>query len=141
MPSKVPPPLLKTEMTPFPYHVDASATLDEAAAMMREHAIHHLPVMDRHRLTGIIAERDVNRVMAQNDTRPTAGEMVTNDPYVVDLHAPLATVAAEMAQRGDDAAVVARDGKVVGIFTATDACRVLASLLDECFPRPDDGVA
>jgi len=39
-------PQMVAVMTPFPYHIAASATLTEAVAMMNEHNARHLPVFD-----------------------------------------------------------------------------------------------
>jgi len=51
------------------------------------------------------------------------------DPYIVPASTPVAVVAATMATRHIGSAVVTKKGALVGIFTATDACRVLAQLL------------
>ena len=39
-------PQMLVAMTPFPYHIDAAATLAEANAMMERHAIGHLPIFE-----------------------------------------------------------------------------------------------
>jgi hypothetical protein len=42
-----------------------------------------------------------------------------------------------MAERRLGSAIVAREGQVIGIFTVTDACRVLSRLLRGALPEPE----
>jgi acetoin utilization protein AcuB len=65
------------------------------------------------------------------------------DPYIVDLHEPLDNVLITMAERHIGSAIVTRAGKLVGMFTAVDACRCFGTFLREHFPRVegDDDVA
>jgi CBS domain-containing protein len=46
----------------------------------------------------------------------------------VDAHAPVWEVAQELMRRRLGVALVIRDGRLVGIFTATDSLRLLAQL-------------
>jgi CBS domain-containing protein len=55
---------------------------------------------------------------------------------VVDAGEPAEAVAAAMAERHLGSALVTRAGKLVGIFTTTDACRALARVLHEQRPHP-----
>jgi sulfide:quinone oxidoreductase len=48
-------------MTAEPITVSAETTLEAAAILMTEHQIHHLPVVDGERPTGMVAMRDVVR--------------------------------------------------------------------------------
>ena len=56
------------------------------------------------------------------------------DSYVVDAGASLEHVAATMAERHVGSALVTKGGKLVGIFTTTDACRALARVLQQLSP-------
>lgn len=60
------------------YWVDAGADLDDALATMREHQIKRLPVIEDHRLVGMISESDLAKT--RDDTR------VAN--FVEDVYAP-----------------------------------------------------
>ncbi|MEW6270451.1 MAG: CBS domain-containing protein [Thermodesulfobacteriota bacterium] len=55
-------------------------------------------------------------------------------PYVVEDDEPLDVVAREMADRQIGSALVTRHGKLVGIITTTDVCRLLADVLAAHFP-------
>jgi acetoin utilization protein AcuB len=131
---------IKTVMTPFPYHVDAAAPLAEARALMREHDIHHLPVKRGDAIVGVIAMRDLPP--PAGDGGRTVGEIATGNPYVVDTNSRLDEVALTMAARRVDCVVVTRDGHLAGLFTVTDACRLLGEHLRAIAPPPpDDDVA
>jgi len=131
---------IKTVMTPFPYHVDEDAPLDEARTLMRDHEIHHLAVKRGDAIAGLVALRDLPP--PHEDGGRTVQEVATGDPYVVDINTPVDEIALMMAARHIDCAVVTRDGHLAGLFTTTDACRVLGEHLRTIAPLPpDDDVA
>jgi acetoin utilization protein AcuB len=137
-----PPPSLKTAMTPFPYSIQRSASLEEARQLMDRHDVRHLPVTDRHELVGLVSDRDLRSVMARPARRKGAGALTVKDvtipdPYVVDLNEPLENVLLTMAARHIGSALVTRKGRLAGVFTAVDACRCFGEYLRENFPRPD----
>jgi CBS domain-containing protein len=139
-------PLIKSVMTPFPYSIDMDDTVDNASKMMVEHDIHHLPVTDKGKPVGVISDRDIKRALDQQFVR--AGESkhrvrhISNfDTYIVDLAAPLDSVVLEMARKHTGTALVVRGGRLVGIFTASDACRYLGKLLSSLYPHGSDDAA
>lgn len=139
-------PAVKAVMTPFPYHVGVDDPLEEARRLMDEHGIRHLPVERGERLVGLISERDLRLVESSAPNAAARGHLKVGDacifePYAVDLETPLDVVAAEMARRHIGSAIVLRHGKLAGIFTVTDACRALSSVLRAIFPRGGNDAA
>ncbi|HQR48140.1 MAG TPA: CBS domain-containing protein [Steroidobacteraceae bacterium] len=139
-------PQILAYMTPFPYSVDVDAPLAEAHAFLRERHIRHLPVTERGQLVGVLTDRDIKLALGPDLGSPPERELTVRDvfqpdSYVVDAGASLLTVAATMAERHLGSALVTRDGKLVGIFTTTDACRALARVLHEQFPDQGPGEA
>jgi len=131
-------------MTPFPYSIAPSASIEDAQAMMATHDIRHLPVCDSHVVIGMLSERDVRvaRGLRPADTSLTVAQVCINDPLLVDLERPLDSVAEEMAARRVGAAIVMRGDKLAGILTTTDICRLLAaSLRDDDYSDDDDDAA
>lgn len=126
-------PQLKTAMTPFPYSVDVSASMEEARAVLASHDFHHLPVTRDGHVCGIVHAED----LAGTDAAPVHAHYRA-DAFVVDIETPLAEVLEAMLERHVDAAVVMRHGKLAGVFTTTDACRAFAALLNELAPPPGD---
>ena len=125
---------IKSAMTPFPYSVDIRASIPEAQEFMREHKIRHLPVTEEGALIGVVSDRDIKLLLGPDFDYPDPGELKVGDAmveetYVVDLETPLQTVVEHMAEQRQGSALVTRHGKLAGVFTSTDACRVLAEFL------------
>lgn len=138
-------PQILAYMTPFPFSIDVEAPLAEAHAFMRDRQIRHLPVTERGKLAGILTDRDIKLALGPDLGSPPERELTVRDvfqpdSFVVDAVTPLEEVAATMAGRHVGSALVTRGDTVVGIFTATDACRALARVLREQRPHagPDD---
>lgn len=129
-------PAVKTVMSPFPYFVDAAASLEVARDMMAKHGIHHLPVTQRGDLVGVISHRDLVRALdrRQAGEHLLVGDAPREEVFIVDLSEPLDRVLNQMAERRLGAALVAKEGRLAGIFTLTDACRYFAESLRQQFP-------
>jgi CBS domain-containing protein len=128
-------------MTPFPYSIDIEAPLAEAHAFLRDRHIRHLPVTRDGDLAGILTDRDIKLALGPDLDSPPERELSVRDvyqpdSYVVEAAALLQDVADTMAQRHVGSALVTRGGKLVGIFTTTDACRALARVLRDQHPEP-----
>ena len=135
------PPQILAYMTPFPYSIDVGAPLAEARTFLRERQIHHLPVTRDGDLAGILTDRDIKLALGPDLYSPPERELSVRDvfqpeSYVVDAGDLLEDVAAAMAERHIGSALVTRGGKLVGIFTTTDACRALARVLRDQHPEP-----
>ena len=48
------------------YHVDAEADIQEMLNVMEEHQVRRLPVIDDHRLVGIVSEADIARHLPEH---------------------------------------------------------------------------
>ncbi len=85
-------------------------------------------------LVGIITDRDIGHILAIKglDPQHTSIESVcTPNPYVCDPDSPLSQVVWDMSQKKIGAALVMRDGQLLGIFTVVDALEVLLVMLNE----------
>jgi len=132
-------PSVKVAMTPFPWSIDIDAPLSSARAMMAEHEIHHLPVTEEGALVGVISGREVALGTAIAQARdagrdPLVREACVLQAYAVEDTEPLDGVLAIMARDRLGSALVTRRGKLVGVFTVTDACQLLADWLRSSFP-------
>jgi acetoin utilization protein AcuB len=127
-------PTVELAMTPFPYAVDRRDSVARAQEMMRVHGVNHIPVKEGSALVGLVTDRDlkllVHRALPKKDRERIQIEAVCLfDPYVVDVDTPLEQVVKEMAERRIGSALITHHDKLAGIFTVTDACRVLAEIL------------
>lgn len=131
--SPIPP--IAAVMTPLPLSIALDARVVEAREPMAEHDIRHLPVTEDGRLVGVISQRDIALALDPELDLPFHEELrvatvCSHDAYLVEPDAPLDGVVAELARRRIGSALVARRGLLLGILTATDACRLLADALN-----------
>ncbi len=129
-------PLLKTEMTPFPWWVDIDEPLLTARELMRRHKVRHLPVKENGKLVSIVTDRDFKFALDPDLGLPPRESMRVRDvcvytAFIVDIDSRLEVVLDTMAERKIGSALVTREGNLVGIFTSPDACRVLARIIRE----------
>jgi acetoin utilization protein AcuB len=127
-------PTIKSVMTAFPYSIAIDAPVGEALAFMRRAKIRHLPVVENGELKGIVSDRDIKLLLGPDFAYPRADELTVKeamapDAYMVDLSTRLDVVLDHMATHRIGSALVTRKGKLVGVFTATDACRAFADVL------------
>ena len=139
-------PTVKSFMTAFPYSVDIQSSVGDALEFMRQHKIRHLPVTEDGALKGIVSDRDIKLMLGPDFAYPDAeelkvGDAMVEDAYVVDLSTPLDTVLNHMAQQRIGSALVTRKGKLVGVFTSSDACRAFADFLATHYRPPEDTTA
>ena len=107
--------------------------LSTAHELMRKHRVRHLPVLDQGRLVGVLSQRDLFFVETLRDVDPAkvhVEEAMSANVYEVPPDRALGEVAARMAEAKYGCAVVTREQSVVGIFTRTDALRVVVGLVE-----------
>ncbi|MCC7405318.1 MAG: CBS domain-containing protein [Bdellovibrionales bacterium] len=126
--------------SPTPITVAADTSAAEVAKLLRKHNIRHIPVVDDEVPVGIISERDLRVLSTVKElNQVTAAQVMVSDPFTVSPDTPLDQVVFEMSDRKIGSAIVQdEDGKVVGIFTNTDALNALIEILRGVVPE-DDG--
>jgi acetoin utilization protein AcuB len=140
-------PSIGSVMSPFPYVVHVDDSLRVARALMVEHGVRHLPVKDGDTLVGVLTDRDLKRALDPDLGLPPKDELFVKDVFVrdafiVDFAEPLDHVLDELTRRHIGSALVTRKGRLVGIFTLADACRIFCAHLRALFPSgPGDDVA
>lgn len=124
-------PKISKYMSTTPHAVNSEAFLSEAMEMMNKNQIRHLPVIKNGKVFGLVSDRDIKSIFAFAGANPKTikvGDVCVDDPYVTKPEALLNEVADEMVSRKVGSALVMDNGKLVGIFTATDACRALSEI-------------
>ena len=125
-------PKIQAHMTTSPHSIGRDQPLARAHALMREHQIRHLPVLEGGKLLGVLSERDLRLIETLRDVDPakvTVEEAMSNEVYAVAPDAPLDEVVEAMAKHKYGCAVVLQNQHVVGIYTTVDVCRSLSELL------------
>lgn len=126
-------PTVQKFMTYVPKSIGFDQTISQASDFMKKLHLRHLPVLRGGKLVGILTDRDIKLVLGFKDVNPEimkVEEAYTPDPYFTSPDAPLNEVVAQMAQNKYGCALVVDNGKLVGIFTETDALKALSTLLE-----------
>ena len=119
-------------MTRSPHCIGKDQKLAAASSLMRTAQLRHLPVLDAGRLVGMLSQRDiyfVETIQGVDPVEVSVEDAMTQEAYQVHPTARLHAVVGAMAKKKLGSAVVVEAGKVVGMFTTTDALRVLSELL------------
>ena len=118
-------------MSAAPIAVQQRASMADAMALMQKHDVRHLPVLDDKALVGIVSERDLamaGALVPESWEEFRVAEAMTPAPYSVHPDTPITKVASEMAEHRYGAVVIVGDqNELLGLFTTTDALRVLAA--------------
>ncbi len=124
-------PCVEKFMTPMPHTINSGMPLKTAKEMMQKYGVRHLPVQVAGHLVGVLTDRDLKLAMSfKNSGELLVDDVMTPDPYAVLPKERLNHVVTEMANHKYGCAVVQQeDGKVIGIFTATDGLRAFGEAL------------
>jgi len=140
-------PAIGSVMTPFPHVTQVDDSVLTARALMVEHEVRHLPVKDGHTLVGVLTDRDLKRALDPGVGLPVKEELFVRDvfvpdAYIVDVREPLDGVLDHLSSQHIGSALVTKNGRLVGIFTLSDAARIFCRHLRLLFPSsPGDDVA
>jgi acetoin utilization protein AcuB len=120
-------------MKPARWTIGPTDSLTAARELMQLHQIRHLPVVEPSgEVVGLVSLGDLYAMEAVAEADPDRAEVrqaMAAEAFSVAPETPLAEVAAQLADRHVGSALVVEGGRLVGLFTASDALRVLARLL------------
>jgi acetoin utilization protein AcuB len=125
--------LVREAMTPSPVTIAPEAALAVALAMMRQHEIRHLPVVDADgRFVGIVTDRDLRqasfarfRSLTQGSQDLVVQDVMTCGVVTIDPRATIARAATVMFERRIGSLPVVESGQIVGILTERDLLKLL----------------
>lgn len=119
-------------MTSMPRCIESHQPLEVASRWMDELKVRHLPVRESGKIVGVLSDRDVSLARASKRNNDMGAQQKVEDAMIssvltVDVGQVLSSVASKMFERHIGSAVVTDNtGAVVGIFTSSDALRVLS---------------
>jgi CBS domain-containing protein len=126
-------PPVQNFMSSAPYVIGADESLASAHALMRDKRIRHLPVLGAGLApVGVVSDGDLYQaeaIQALDARTARVRDVVMSKPYTVFPGTPVDEVVEEMAGRKLDSALVVEGGRLVGIFTATDALGAFYALM------------
>ena len=137
---------IRDAMTGDPRSIGASATVVEAARLMREEHVGSLPITDDERLVGMITDRDITtRVVAEAaDLETTSvGDVYSRDPISVEADKDLGEALQLMARHQVRRLPVVENGRLIGIVAQADIAlsenETKTGELVEAISKPSEG--
>lgn len=137
--------LVADQMATHPITVRADASLNDAVALMDQHHVHGLPVVDHAgSLVGVLSQTDLNRARSteylwSNWPGLAVRHLMTSPAVVVHRSTPLIIAARKMEEHQIHRLVVVEDGddsSPIGVLSMTDLIHALA---EETTPRRSSG--
>jgi acetoin utilization protein AcuB len=136
---------VEERMNPAPLTIRPTAKVGEAARLMREARVRHLPVLDGgNRLVGIVTDRDLRQVILDPRLQERLGaqladvletltvrDVMTWAVITVRPETAIRDAARLLHQRKIGALPVVKNDRLVGILTETDVIRAFAEVLGE----------
>jgi CBS domain-containing protein len=114
---------VRDAMTEDPRSIGASASVVEAARLMREEHIGSLPITADEQLVGMITDRDITtRVVAEaaDPNVTSVGDVYSRDLISIEADKDLAEAVKLMARHQVRRLPVVEDGRLVGIVAQAD---------------------
>lgn len=102
--------------------ISPDADLAEAREKLRSNNIHHLVVMDRKRVVGVLSDRD----LADRSGELHVAEVMTRGVATISPRASLRQAAGKMEGRTIGCLPVIEKGNLAGIVTTSDLLRALS---------------
>jgi uncharacterized protein (DUF39 family)/predicted transcriptional regulator len=123
-PMKSPITLVKDILSKPPITAPSNISIMDAAKILIEHNINHLPIVDEYgKLLGIITSWDIAKALAQN--KKTIEEIMTRNVITAHEDEPVDHVARKMSKYNISGLPVVDDNwKVVGMITSEDISRL-----------------
>ncbi|WP_018936282.1 CBS domain-containing protein [Thioalkalivibrio sp. ALJ24] len=119
--------------TPDPVTASEEAGVEELRALMEQHGVRHVPVLRGNSVVGVVSERDVRIVLGlpvEDIRQVRASDLMAADPLTVTAATPLDQVAHAMSESKVGSAIVNdEEGRLLGIFTASDALNALIEVV------------
>jgi len=114
---------VRDAMTENPHSIGASASVVEAALMMREEHIGSLPITEDEQLVGMITDRDITTRAVADAADPkmtTVGDIYSRDLVSVEPDKDLEEALQLMARHQVRRLPVVENGRLVGIVAQAD---------------------
>lgn len=128
---------VKDFMTTSPISIPIETPILEALSIMRKRKVHQLPVMNKGKLAGLVAERELLKVspspastlsifeMNHLLSKMTVKDVLVKDPIAVESTCTIEEAALQMREQRIRSLLVVDDGRLMGIITQTDVFEAL----------------
>jgi len=128
---------VKDFMTTSPISIPIETPILEALSIMRKRKVHQLPVMNKGKLAGLVAERELLKVspspastlsifeMNHLLSKMTVKDVLVKDPISVESACTIEEAALQMREHRIRSLLVVDDGQLKGIITQSDVFEAL----------------
>ncbi len=121
---------VKNHMSPDPVTVEPQASVDQALALMREHGIRHLPVLEQGRVVGLVTDNELRSAWFPSLLSDlTVKDLMAPSPPTVDMEDTIYQAARLLHNQRLTGLLVMDQGRLAGIITLSDVLGVLVELL------------
>ena len=111
-------------MTTSVRSVRAATSLKDAAALMTQHGVAGLPVVDGNgNILGVVSQRDVLRILGTDAQAAVVYEAMSSPAITIGPDAPVSEAALVMLERSINRLPVVAGGELVGIVSRSDLVR------------------
>lgn len=121
-------------MTERPTAMKSNETIGACRNRMADLDIRHMPIIRNNEVLGLVTDSDMKLAMAVSASREDffqmqLGTIALTDIYSASSSTPAHEVIQQMVDRRIGSALVIDEGRLVGIFTHSDACKFFARYL------------
>ncbi len=117
-------------MTPNPLTVGPQATVDQALALMREHGVRHLPVLDKGKVVGLVTDNELRSAWFPSLLSDlTVADLMNNSPVLVQADQTVYQAARLLHNHKLTGLLVMDKQELAGIITLADMLKVFVDLL------------
>jgi len=129
--------LVRNWMTSDVITITPQTTLPNVRQLMLDHHLHHLPVVNKDKLVGVVTWHDIHRAEAWDGVdfggyelssvldQFATKEFMSYKPITISPDATIEEAARLILEHKISGLPVVEDDKLVGIITETDFCRLL----------------
>lgn len=119
------------------YSVKASATVKDAARLMKKHGVSQLPVFEGERIVGAVSEQSIVAGMQETENvadlnRQKVSEIMLDAMPIIQEETPFDVIAALLEHHSG--LLVAKKGKIKGIISKADLLSVILEKRKRIFP-------
>jgi len=120
------------DLMSFPIEtIDAKTNIKKVAAILKEKGVSGMPVTQDSKLVGIISRRDINKLKKASQWRAPAKAFMSTDVITAPPKMSVPKAARLLVKHDIGRLPVVDDGKIIGIFTRSDAMLYYYDLLPE----------
>jgi len=120
------------DLMSFPvFTVHPDTPMEEAASLLKEKGISGMPVAEDGKLLGIISRRDVNKLKSPSQWKAPVKAFMARDVLAVDADRSVPAASRMLVKHDIGRLPVIQDGKIIGIFTRSDAMLYYYDLMPE----------